>query len=211
MMADSTDLDYWPSYDRAFLLRLLAKANPRGHHMGAVKPNKFTFLVSQKALQAGLPGFRYRFIKDRLGPKSVSVYTDLGRLSASGMINSDGAVSARGQATLVALAPFFEAEPRFTAIVDEVARSHGHIPRHILVDKVHGMVVTLEGREVPIEEAPQGCVLLDPSVVGASRTFDEAWGETLETVFDPEMQAKIAASREDVASGRTHPFDPVRD
>lgn len=201
----SSPEEYRPSFDRTFLLRLLAKANPGGHHMGAVKPNKFTFLVSRLALESGLPAFRYRFIKDRLGPKSISVYTDLAMLRAVGLTSQDGSVTTRGSATLRALEPFFESQAEFTGLVDRVAASHGHVPRHRLVDQVHRMEARAGVSGMNIGEAPLGSLLLDPSA-GAAFELSEAWGETLDLVYDMEAQASLRASEEDVRFHRVRPF-----
>ncbi len=199
-------IDYRGVVDRAFLLRLLAKANPRRHHMGAVKPNKFAYLASRKAQESGIAGFRYRFLKAHLGPMSSLVYSDLGRLFGDGMLKRDNALSARGETTLEDIESFFHANPQFTAIVDGVSRAYGSTPRYRLVDQVHLMQVGF-GRDAAklIDDVPDRTLLFDPNLSPALEMSPE-WGETLLLAFDSEARGQIERSKSDVAAGRVRQF-----
>ncbi|MDE1820911.1 MAG: hypothetical protein KGI98_08750 [Euryarchaeota archaeon] len=190
--------------DSIFLLRLLAEANPKNHPVGAVKPNKWTYLVNRSCAEDGVQAFRYSFVKDKLGPVSQQVYSDLGRLAASGLITEDHSVTPRGREFLETAKEFFEANSGLTQIVDQVARKYGAYSRVRLVDFVHSLKVPQDDKMVSIDSVPMGVRLLSPAdrPVATHLNIGEDWLETFEILLDPESSADLASAREDIQRGR---------
>jgi hypothetical protein len=202
---DATDR---PLVDAAFLLRLLIKTNPRGYPMGAVRPNKFAYHASVRAAEAGIEGFRYRFIRAPLGPMDGRIAGDMSRLEMSGFVRQDHAPTAAGTKAATDLEGFFEENPDFTGVIDGVARKHWLTPRHKLVADLHATKVLLGGKEMTIDEAPLGTVLFDP----AGQKFktplrvSEEWEDTLALVFDPGAGLAAAEAAEAMKASRVSAF-----